>query len=68
MDYEFTRKKIAAERKAFFLRLAYAGLASLAGLGLGVALNGGDIGSIFTIVSASALATVAGVLAFQLTD
>lgn len=57
VEYQFTRQKLKGERKAFMKRLAMVGGAGAAGLFLGVSMY--DIGSLFGILSASALTTIA---------
>ncbi len=65
MDYEFTRQKISAERKALAKRLCIAGAVGCIGFALGVAVN--DMHSLYGMFRASVLATVAGFAAFYLT-
>ena len=62
MAYEFTKQKIAADRRALLKRLAVTALAGSAGLAIGVAMN--DMNSIFGIVAASTAATATGALGF----
>lgn len=57
VEYQFTRQKLKGERKAFMKRLALVGGAGAAGLVLGVAMY--DTGSLFGILSASALTAIA---------
>ncbi len=64
MAYEFTKQKLAAERKALAKRLVLAGVAGSVGLALGVSIY--DMGSIWGIVSASVLASFAGLGTFYL--
>lgn len=58
MAYEVTKQKLAAERKAFMKRLFLAGASGSVGLALGVSMY--DMGSIWGMLSASVLATCAG--------
>lgn len=58
MAYEFTKKKLKAERKAFMMRLFLTVTAGAAGLAFGV--SGNDMGSIWDVLAASALSSYAG--------
>lgn len=62
MPYEFTKQKIADERKVLARRLVLSGSVAVAGLALGVATN--DMHSLFGIFAASALATFPAVAAY----
>lgn len=58
MTYEFTKQKLAVERKAQRRRWAVAVLSCGLGLTLGIAVN--DMASIFGVLAASVVATAAG--------
>jgi len=66
MAYEFTKKKIAAERRALLSRIAVALLMGLLGGAIGAALNGMDTESVVGIFGISMLATIGGFLGFYL--
>lgn len=64
MAYEFTKQKLDAERKSLVKRLFLAGTSGSVGLAIGASMY--DMGSILGILSASVLATCAGLGAFYL--
>jgi hypothetical protein len=64
MAYEVTKQKLVAERKAFMKRLFLAGASGVVGLSIGILVY--DMGSIWGILSASVLATSAGLGAWYL--
>lgn len=62
MTYEFTRQKIAADRKALAKRIGVTFLAGLAGFGFGALVN--DMHSMTGAFATSVIATAAGVVGF----
>ena len=64
MAYEFTKRKLAAERRSFMKRLILAVASGSAGLAIGISMY--DMGSIWGMLSASVLATLAGLGVFYL--
>ncbi|CAN7649369.1 hypothetical protein LJR129_005063 [Acidovorax sp. LjRoot129] len=64
MAYEFTKLKLATERKARVKRLVVSGLAACAGLAFGIANN--DMQSLFGIFFASATAMFPAIAVYYL--
>ena len=62
MTYEFTRAKIAQERKSMVRRCVTAGLLGAGGFALGIAAT--DLNSLGDVFAVSVLAVVAGSLGF----
>lgn len=58
MAYEFTKQKIAAEKKARVRKLVVSGLAACAGFAVGFATN--DMQTLFGIFAAGTLAMLSG--------
>lgn len=64
MAYEFTKQKIAAERRALLRRLVVSGIVGAIGFGIGAAVN--DLQTIYGAIGASLLAVACGGACFYL--
>ena len=62
MAYEFTKQKIAAEKKARVRKLVVSGLAACAGFAVGIATN--DMQNLFGIFAACTLAMLSGLAVY----